>query len=89
MSLAAATEALAAAYDARDVAEAHAVAEVRRQYAAIIARRVQEYQDAVRWAADDEQSKVHQINCAINNNDMAGNTRISAQLHQEKSEAAC
>jgi hypothetical protein len=52
--IAAATEALAAAYDARDVAEAHAVAEVRRQYAAIIARRCQEYQDAVRRAKEGQ-----------------------------------
>ncbi len=50
MTVAAATEALAAAYDARDAAEAHAVAEVRRQFAGIIARRVQEYQDAIRRA---------------------------------------
>ncbi len=52
MTVAAATEALAAAYDAQDVAEAHAVAEVRRQFAGIIARRVQEYQDAVRRAVE-------------------------------------
>lgn len=48
MSLAAAIDAMSAAYDARDVAEAHAVADVRRQYAGVIARRVQEYQDAAR-----------------------------------------
>lgn len=54
MSVAATLDALAAAYDAQDVAEAHAVAEVRRQYAGIIARRCQEYQDAVR-----RQTKVH------------------------------
>jgi hypothetical protein len=52
MTVAAATEALAAAYDARDVAEAHAVADVRRQFAGIIARRVQEYQDAKRRAVE-------------------------------------
>jgi 2,4-dienoyl-CoA reductase-like NADH-dependent reductase (Old Yellow Enzyme family) len=52
MTVAAATEALAAAYDARDVAEAHALAEVRRMFAPMIARRVQEYQDAVRRAAE-------------------------------------
>ena len=43
-----ALEALNYAYEARDVAEAHAVAAVRREYAGIIALRQQQYKDAAR-----------------------------------------
>lgn len=53
MNVSAATEALAAAYDAQDMAEAHAVADVRRQFAGIIAQRLQEYKDAIRRATED------------------------------------
>lgn len=52
--IAAAVEALQAAYEARDAAMARAVAEVERQFAGIIARRCREYQDAVRRAKEGQ-----------------------------------
>ena len=46
---------LAAAVEARDVAEANAVARVRREFEPIMARRTQEYADADREAFGPEE----------------------------------
>jgi hypothetical protein len=45
-----ALDALHKAYEARDAARDRAVAEVERQFAGIIQRRQQEFQDAIRRA---------------------------------------
>jgi hypothetical protein len=45
-----ALDALHEAYEARDAARDRAVAEVERQFAGIIKRRQQEFQDAIRRA---------------------------------------
>lgn len=52
MSICAALDALNAAYEARDAARDRAVAEVDRQFRAIIARRQREFQDATRRSAE-------------------------------------
>ena len=50
-----ALDALHEAYEARDAAMTRAVAEVERQFAGIIKRRQQEFQDAIRRATGADQ----------------------------------
>jgi len=51
-----ALDALHAAYEARDAAMTRAMQEVERQFADIIKRRQQEFQDAIRRAVEDKPS---------------------------------
>lgn len=48
-----ALDALHAAYEARDAVMTRAMQEVERQFAGIIKRRQQEFQDAIRRAVED------------------------------------
>jgi len=56
MTRAEAFDALQEAYAAQDAALDHGAADIKRQFAGIIKRRQQEFQDAVRREAGDDRS---------------------------------